>query len=236
MRIVAPSLWMLNRIAEQELKRFGLSHIPYGIDLDHFKYISGGREYFNLPNDQPVILFSAWYETKRAVGARKGLADLAAAFLEHVLPAVPNAILAVAGESFAPNHPSVRPLGLVGVESVPRLLSAADVYVLPTLADNFPYTILEAMACGTPVIATNVGGIPEQIVDGHNGLIVPPSSPIALGKAIVDVLLNTENAKLMGLNGRKRAVERYSMNSFVDSYERLFNLLSKSDQHRLDAR
>ena len=212
-----------------------MSHIPYGIDLDHFKYVPGGRDNFNLPSDQPIILFSAWYETKRAVGVRKGLADLATAFIEHVLPAVPNAILAVAGESFVPNHPNVRPLGLVGIEGVPRLLSAVNVYVLPTLADNFPYTILEAMACGTPVIATNVGGIPEQIVDGHTGLIVPPSSPLALGRAIVDVLLNAENAKFMGLNGRRRAAEYYSMNSFVDSYERLFNSLSKSDPHRLNA-
>jgi len=99
---------------------------------------------------------------------RKGLADLAEAFVSHVVPAMPEAILAVAGESFVPNHPNVRPLGLISLERLPQMFSAADVYVLPTLADNLPYTVLEAMGCAVPVVATNVGGIPEQVKHGKN--------------------------------------------------------------------
>jgi glycosyltransferase involved in cell wall biosynthesis len=228
MQVVAPSRWMLGRLEAQELSRFGLRHIPYGIDLDHFKNISNSREEFGLPTDRPIILFSAWYETSRNVGVRKGLADLAEAFLTQVIPVMPDAVLAVAGESFVPNHPNVRPLGLIALERLPRLLSAANVYVLPTLADNLPYTVLEAMGCAVPVVATNVGGIPEQIVHGHTGLLVPPARPVELGAAILEVLSNPERARLMGANGRIRADALYSMRSFVSSYERLFQELVES--------
>jgi glycosyltransferase involved in cell wall biosynthesis len=142
--------------------------------------------------------------------------------LEQVLPAIPNAILAVAGESFAPNHPNVRPLGLVSIDRLPRLLSAADVYVLPTLADNLPYTIMEAMGCGVPVVATNVGGIPEQIAHNVTGLLVPPAHPRELGEAIVALLSNEDRALKMGANGRSRAVDLFSMRAFVEAHERLF--------------
>jgi glycosyltransferase involved in cell wall biosynthesis len=228
MQVVAPSRWMMNRLEAQELSRFRLRHIPYGIDLDHFKPIPDSRAAFGLPADQPIILFSAWYETKRAVGVRKGLADLATAFLEHVLPEIPNAILAVAGESFVPNHPNVRPLGLVPLERLPQLLSATDVYVLPTLADNLPYTVLEAMGCAVPVVATNVGGIPEQIVDGETGFLVPPAKPAELGSAVLNTLSNPRRAKLMGASGRSRADALYSMGSFVSAYERVFQELTES--------
>lgn len=226
MQVVAPSEWMMKRLKAQELSRFDLNHIPYGIDLDHFTPVADTRSEFGLPDDRPVILFSAWYETKRSVGLRKGLADLAEAFVQQVVSAMPDAILAVAGESFVPNHPNVRPLGLVPLERLPRLLSAADVYVLPTLADNLPYTILEAMGCAVPVIATSVGGIPEQIVDGETGLIVPPSQPVELGKAILKMLSNPETAKSMGTKGRSRATALYSMPKFVRAYEQLFEVLA----------
>jgi glycosyltransferase involved in cell wall biosynthesis len=135
---------------------------------------------------------------------------------------MPQAILAVAGESFAPNHPNVRPLGLISQDRLPQVLSAADVYVTPTLADNLPYTVLEAMGCSVPVVATNVGGIPEQVVDGETGLLVAPSQPAGLGAAILKVLSNPAQAKLMGSKGRQRVQDMYSMEPFVNAYERLF--------------
>jgi glycosyltransferase involved in cell wall biosynthesis len=230
LQVVAPSRWMMERLEAQELNRFGLRHIPYGIDLDHFKNIPNSREEFGLPKDRPIILFSAWQESTRHVGIRKGLADLAEAFVTQVVPMMPDVVLAVAGESFVPNHPNVWPLGFVTLERLPRLLSAADVYVLPTLADNLPYTVLEAMGCALPIVATNVGGIPEQVTHGQTGLLVPPARPVELGAAILDVLSNPERARLMGANGRNRAESLYSMRSFVSSYEGLFQELAISVQ------
>lgn len=227
MSVVAPSRWMMERLGAQELARFHLQHIPYGIDLKRFDRSKPCREEFGLPLDRPIILFSSWYETRRSVGHRKGLADLAEAFTEHVAPRCPEAILAVAGEAFVPNHPNVRPLGLVCLDRLPRLLSAVDLYVLPTLADNLPYTILEAMGCGLPIVATNVGGIPEQIVHGETGLLVPAGNPVELAGAILTMLSDPETARIMGQRGRERAESKFSMEGFVAAYEALLSGLAR---------
>jgi glycosyltransferase involved in cell wall biosynthesis len=217
---------MAERLAAQELRRFELHHVPYGIDLNRFRFVGRTRSLFGLPVDVPIILFVAWYDSKRTLNLRKGLPDVAEAFETVVIPKIPDAILAVAGESFVPNHPNVRPLGMISQERLPHLLSAANVYVTATLADNLPYTVLEAMACAIPVVATNVGGVPEEVIHGETGLLVPPSNPHKLGAAIVEVLADGDKARTMGANGRRRAESVFSMEQFVNSYERLFAKMS----------
>jgi glycosyltransferase involved in cell wall biosynthesis len=78
----------------------------------------------------------------------------------------------------------VRFLGSVSRETVLRLFRAADGSVLPSAWENFPHTVVEALAVGCPVIATAVGGVPEVVRDGENGLLVPPNDAAALGAAI----------------------------------------------------
>ena len=69
-----------------------------------------------------------------------------------------------------------------------RLFAAADASVLSSAWENFPHTVVEALAVGCPVISTAVGGVPEVVRDGENGLLVPPSDPAALGAAIARFL------------------------------------------------
>jgi glycosyltransferase involved in cell wall biosynthesis len=78
----------------------------------------------------------------------------------------------------------VRFLGSVPREAVLRLFRAADASVLPSAWENFPHTVVEALAVGCPVIATAVGGVPEVVRDGENGLLVPPNDSVELGAAI----------------------------------------------------
>ena len=78
----------------------------------------------------------------------------------------------------------VRFLGSVPRETVLRLFRAADASVLPSAWENFPHTVVEALAVGCPVIATAVGGVPEVVRDGENGLLVPPGDSAALADAI----------------------------------------------------
>jgi glycosyltransferase involved in cell wall biosynthesis len=78
----------------------------------------------------------------------------------------------------------VRFLGGVGRDSVLRLFKAADASVLSSSWENFPHTVVESLAVGTPVIATSVGGVPEVVRDGENGLLVPPREPDALAAAV----------------------------------------------------
>jgi glycosyltransferase involved in cell wall biosynthesis len=78
----------------------------------------------------------------------------------------------------------VRFLGSVPRETVLRLFGAADASLLPSAWENFPHTVVESLAVGRPVIATAVGGVPEVVRDGENGLLVPSGDPVALADAI----------------------------------------------------
>jgi glycosyltransferase involved in cell wall biosynthesis len=89
-------------------------------------------------------------------------------------------------------------LGSVSREVVLRLFRAADATVLSSSWENLPHTVLEALAVGSPVIATSVGGVPEVVRDGENGLLVPPSDPDALSSAIRRLLTNDELRRRLG--------------------------------------
>ena len=82
-------------------------------------------------------------------------------------------------------------------------LNTADLMVLPSLSEGRPNIILEAMACGIPVVATRVGGIPELIREGENGFLVPPNDAEALGKAILTVLKMKTPRDVLGKRGRE---------------------------------
>ena len=200
-----PSHWIRDRLEHQELRRFELKTIPNGIDLERFRPIPKARERLGLSPNTPLVLHIAASEGTGQYGEPKGLRYLAAAFQSHVIPRVPGAVLAVAGEDSVPNHPWVRPIGKIAQSDLPVWLSAAHIFVSATLADNLPYTILEAMGCGRPVIASSIGGVPEQVIDGENGLLVPSRDSDALGKAVASLLLDPERRHAYGAASRRRA-------------------------------
>ena len=235
MQVVSPSRWLAQRLEQQELRRFQIHAIPNGVDLEYFKPRAPERERFGLPRDATVLLHVAWHLGWQ-VNERKGLPLLAEAFIKHIAPQYPNAILAVAGENFVPNHPQVRPLGMVEQKDLQHLLSASDLYISATLADNLPYTVTEAMAAGKAVVASNVGGVPEQVVDGLNGRLVPPKDARALAAAILDLIGNPELLSTYGKAGRERAEKLFGMDAFLSAYENLFQKMgdgrkSKSQKH-----
>jgi len=115
---------------------------------------------------------------------------------------------------------------------IPEILFSIDIFVLPSLREGLPLAILEAMACGKPVIATNVGGIPEIVVDGVSGILVSPKDPEALFRAM-DELLN-DRAKLtkMGHHGERVCEESFSSNAMIEKIENLYDsLLSEKVKH-----
>jgi len=226
--VVTPSEWMAGRLRRQELSRFRMIHIPNGIDLVRFQEARSMRSRFGLPQNGRILLHLAWRGDQWGVNERKGLRFLAAAFEKQIAPMFPEACLAVAGESIVPNHPRVIPLGMVPAKNIPALLASVDIFVTPTLADNFPYTILEAMAAGKPVVASRVGGISEQVRHGRTGFLVPPGNAAVLGKTLVELLkLPRERREEIGAAGRKKAEEAFSMESFLRAYEALFTELAK---------
>ena len=102
------------------------------------------------------------------------------------------------------------------LEDVPSLLRALDIFVLPSLTEGFPLSLLEAMAAGLPVVATRVGGVPEIVSHGVTGLLVPPGSPDVLAGAIQELLENHDLAAAMGQAGRYRVAHSFSLDAMVD--------------------
>lgn len=119
-------------------------------------------------------------------------------------------------------HRDIRP----GDRRLVELLARSSVFVLPSGIDKSPYSILEAMFAGLPVVSTLVGGIPEMVVDGETGLLVPPDDPDALADAIERLLGDDELRERMGRAGRARAYERFDAR---DTTVQLLRLIGEAE-------
>jgi glycosyltransferase involved in cell wall biosynthesis len=95
-------------------------------------------------------------------------------------------------------------------------LAESDVFVMTSAAENCPMSLLQAMACGLPIIATRVGGIPEMVRDGVDGLLVPPGDVSALADALRVVVANPEAGRTMGKQARERVCDEFTIGRCVD--------------------
>jgi glycosyltransferase involved in cell wall biosynthesis len=111
---------------------------------------------------------------------------------------------------------------------LPRVMAAQDVVVQPSLRETFGRVLIEAMAACRPVVATRVGGMPEIVVQGETGLIVPPSDPEALAQAILTLLRDPERRRAMGAAGRARVEARFSLSHRVRRLEAIYGEMLRS--------
>ncbi len=222
--VVCVSDWMRDRVLKTELARVRVERIHNGIDLNTFQRDPAARAALGLPANARVLSFIA-HHSGWTVDERKGGPVLARALAEIVIPRFPEVIVLAVGGGMIPNLPQVRPIGFIKPAEIARYYSAADVFVAPSLADNLPYTVLEAMACETPVVATRVGGIPEEIEDHVTGRLFNRGSWEELGAALVELLENPARAAAMGKAGRRRTEEHFEMSRFVGRYEALYGSL-----------
>jgi glycosyltransferase involved in cell wall biosynthesis len=107
-------------------------------------------------------------------------------------------------------------------EDVPAILSASDLFVLPSQSEASPNVVLEAMAAALPVVASRVGGIPELVDDGVTGHLVPPGNPDALATALLDLLDHAGRRAAFGRSGRARVEQQYSFDRMVAQFETLY--------------
>jgi glycosyltransferase involved in cell wall biosynthesis len=155
--------------------------------------------------------------------------------LLRALAQVPDARLIVVGNG--PDEASLHALGVaVGVadrvewtgwmERAAEQLDRFDVFVLPTRAEGLALTICEAMLAALPVVATDVGGNPEVVVDGETGILVPVDDPDALTRAMTTLLDDEMQRTRMGRAGRRRALEEFTAPTMARAYEALYDELA----------
>jgi len=211
-------LLTVSEVEAADARRLGLARSPVAVgngrDPARFRPDAAVRARvratLGVPEDRKVVISVA-----RLV-AHKGLADVALALRD-----VPDAEFWVVGERLATDRgPDVaaalrasglgdRPRLLGYREDVADLLAAADVFALASRFEGLPMAVIEAMLCGLPVVACDIRGPREQVVDGETGLLVPQGDVAALAATLRDLLGNPARRVAMGTAGRARAVDRY---------------------------
>ncbi len=142
--------------------------------------------------------------------------------------------LAIVGDGplLADLREQVCALGLEGLvwlpgsrNDVPEILRGLDLYVISSIAEGTPGSVLEAMASGLPAVGTRVGGVPEVIADGVTGHLVPPRDPRAMAAAMARYVEDPAQAAAHGAAGRARVLTHYSMPAMVAAYQALYDSL-----------
>lgn len=225
LQIVAPSQWLTAKAKHSKLfSKYPIETIPYGIDLGVFapRNKAFARDVLDIPPNVQVLLFVA----HSLSDPRKGIK-----FLQESLKNLPNAeryFLLSVGSDQPEIDIQLAHLHLTSINNdrfLSLVYSAADVFIIPSQEDNLPNTVLEAMACGTPVIGFDVGGIPEMVRPNITGFLTPSGDVAGLQSAITTILERPEARKQMALNCRQICVNEYSSElqakRYIDLYESL---------------
>lgn len=222
--LVSPSNWMLNNLKESFLKDKKKILINNGVNLDIYKFNNKYelRKKYGFPIDKKYILF---------ISAKLDDVHKGAKYLYNALKKLSNKekyfFIIVGNKENTINIDGIDSFnfGYVFDEmKLNEIYSLADIFINPTLADNFPSTILESMASGTPVLATNIGGVSEQI-DEECGWLVEKENLDSLNLLIEDILSNDKKLKKKSLASRKKIVRKFSLDKTVKEYKKLFEEL-----------
>ena len=195
--VVTPSKWLGDEAKNSFLfSKYNVDIIRYGLPLNVFEPINkfDARKWAKISYDSKVILFGADSLTNK----RKGFKYLVEALNLIDRNKTKNILLLTFGscpDNLIDNSKyQVINLGTISEEkTLAAIYSIADVYVIPSLEDNLPNTILESLACGTPVVGFNVGGIPDMIEHKKNGYLAIYANPVSIAEGIIWILQNSNN-------------------------------------------
>ncbi|HWA08593.1 MAG TPA: glycosyltransferase [Opitutaceae bacterium] len=220
--IVCPSAWLARETLSSALfNDFDVRVIPNGLDPHQFHPMAPAeaRDRLKLPHDARIVLFVA----DKIEDQRKGLGLLIKAF-ESVRD-IPGLLLVTLGRGSSAMLAGL-PCRHLGALHDPALLraaySAADVFAIPSRQDNLPNTILESMACGTPVVGFDVGGVGEAIVDGETGFLAPVGDAAAFAAALRRILEDPRLRGQMAHEARARVEKEYTVRLQALRYAALY--------------
>lgn len=198
-----------------------ITRIPFGVDLDNFK-----------PDLKKNKRFGITLGVIKKLDRTYGIEYLIRGFA-LVEKRYRNARLLIAGDgpllgelkNLACQLGCERKIEFTGKiphSQVPALLNQMDIFVMPSIRESFGVAALEASACELPVIASNVGGVPEVILDKKTGLLIPPQNPSAIADAILYLIANPDRRKKLGKSGREFVMKNYDWQKNAQRMERLY--------------
>jgi L-malate glycosyltransferase len=223
--VIAVSEAIATVLAEAGVERSRVRVIHVGIDSARFEGHSADREAVRREWGAAagdVVLFTA-----AVLERRKGHEVLLRALVRLVCEGLPvRWVIAGDGSLRADLEARVLAAGMrervvfTGFSSdVPRLLAGADAFVLPSRQEGLGIAVMEAMAAGLPVVASRVGGLPEIVVEGETGLLVPAGDADALARALRRLAADRARMPLLGEQGRRRVLQRFSSTTMAAAVE-----------------
>jgi glycosyltransferase involved in cell wall biosynthesis len=232
-RIVANSEAAARLLRQEGVPPARVTVIPNGIDLS---------AYSPRPDRSPLRRVVMVAGLRRI----KGL-DVLIAAAARIVASSPDTRFVIAGDG-PERESALRHVRELGIETsfeflghrddVPAVLANADLFVLPSRSEAFPNAVIEAMAAGLPVVATQVGGIVELVQPERTGVLVPSDDPEALADAVMSLIADPDRANALGRTARQEIERQYSLSSMVARFEELYEaeLATRSRAGRIQGR
>lgn len=234
--IVTPSVWLAKGASSSSLfKDLRVEVIPNSLDTARYKPVNrqAARQILGLPQDKRLVLFGAMKATSNP---RKGFHLLQPALHSLSKTAWKEQLSLVIIGASQPSHPpdlgfEAHYLGVLSDDiSLALAYAAADVFIAPSIQDNLPNTVMEALACGTPCVAFNIGGMPDLIEHQQNGYLAQAYKTEDLAQGITWVLENTDRHQKLCSYARKKVEQEFTQELQAHRYLSLFAELIPS-QH-----
>jgi glycosyltransferase involved in cell wall biosynthesis len=220
-KIILISNWMKSFIRSSKA-----AVVHNTVDIADFQHLDPDRIRLEFNVKNRVIIFIGSLEE------RKGIKYLLKAF-PLIKASVPDVKLLIVGKPLPGQKGYLNMLKNLAKDQniifagtrpdVYDIIAAGDILAAPSLSEAFGRTVIEAMACGKPVVASNVGGIPEIVEDGKTGILVPPKDEKAIADAVIKLFTSKDLAGSMGAAGRKRAEQSFNIGSQVKEIERILD-------------
>ena len=234
---VGCSRWMADLARKSSLTRgHTVTNVPNAIDTDVFKPMDKleARRRHNLPMDKKLLLFGA----QRITDKRKGF-DFLVEACEHISmhhPTLPGQLEVVVLGGDAPSVKELLPLPvhivnyLSNEDDIAQLYNAVDLFVTPSLQDNLPNTIVEAMSCGTPCVGFDVGGIPEMINHKQDGYVADYCDSLDFAQGIA-WCLDPDRQPALSAAARADALATYSQSVAATRYLSIYQSATTAREH-----
>lgn len=221
---VACSEWLMNLAANSPLtQEHKVFNIPNPIDTDTYlpkdKFLI--REKLNLPKDKKILLFAA----AKASDKRKGTDYLINASKMIAADYRDNLLVLITGKNGEETAQQLslpsNCMGYINSEEMPDLYNAADLYITPSLQENLPNTIMEAMSSGTPCVGFNIGGIPEMIEHKITGYVAKYKDTEDLANGISWTLFESD-FETLSANSRGKVINLYKQDKIAKLYKKIY--------------
>ena len=216
--IVTPSKWLANICKKSYLNKFRIYDIPNGIEYYEInKSKNDLRDEYKIDRNKKVVLFVAADSNDKRKGI-KYILDIIPECKDYLFISIGRKIENISYNNFIQ-------LGYINDrQKINEIYSLSDIFVIPSLEDNFPTTVLESFSNSTPVIGFNIGGIPEQITSDV-GSIIKEISSYKLKKEIQLLLEDKKRLNMLSNNCSKKFLDEYTLDIFIDRYLNIYKQL-----------